>query len=122
MDNLLDAPSSSIAYRDVRAAIAAKIRSVMLDPVVETFCNLRGMTANEIARFDPLCLSPPGGPLVNPDDFDDSSIDSTTGRRKLRFCTAPKYFYTMAITRHQPSTVNFSRMSSFARLADVWFR
>jgi hypothetical protein len=95
MDSLLDAPSGSIAYRDVRAAVAAEIRSVMLDPVVETFRNLRRMTANKIARFDPLCPSLPGGPLVDPDDFDDSSVDSTTSRRKLRFCTAPKYFYTI---------------------------
>jgi hypothetical protein len=95
MDNLLDAPSGSIAYRDVRAAVAAEIRSVMLNPVVETFRNLCRMTANEIAGFDPLHPSPPGGPLVDPDDFDDSSVDSTTGRRKLRFCTAPKFFYTI---------------------------
>jgi hypothetical protein len=95
MDNFLDAPSGSIAYRDVRAAVAAEIRSVMLDPVVKTFRNLRQMTANEIACFDPLCPSPPGCPLVDPDDFDDSSVNSTMGRRKLRFCTAPKYFYTI---------------------------
>jgi hypothetical protein len=70
MENLFDIPSGPISHRDVRAAVIEEIRSVLYDPVVEAFWSLCRMSADVIACFNPLCPSPLGGPLVDPDDFD----------------------------------------------------
>jgi hypothetical protein len=63
----------------------------MHDPVVETFRNLWRMDAYEIVNFDPLRPSLLGESFVAPDDFDDLSVDSTTGGRKPR--SPNSYFY-----------------------------
>jgi hypothetical protein len=94
--NLFNTPSGPILHRDVWAAVAEEIRSVLYNPVVEAFWSLRWMSANKIACFDPLHPSPLGRPLVDPDDCDCSfDKDSSTIRGKQRFCTYPKYFYTI---------------------------
>jgi hypothetical protein len=67
----------------------------MYDPVVDAFQSLRQMSADEIAHFNPLRPSPPGGPVVDPDGFDYSSDDSLLDREKLRLRTSPKYYYTI---------------------------
>jgi hypothetical protein len=35
MDNLFDAPSGPVSHRDIRAAVAEGIRSVLHDPVLD---------------------------------------------------------------------------------------
>jgi hypothetical protein len=95
MDNLFDAPSGPVSHRDIRAAVAEGIRSVLHDPVLKAFWNLCRMSADEIARFDPLRRSPPGDPVVGTDCFDYSSDDSSEDRGTQRFRTSPKYFYTI---------------------------
>ena len=87
MDKLLNAPSGPISHREVRAAVAEEIS----DPVVDAFRSLRQMSAHEIAHFNPLRPSPPGGPVVDPDGFDYSSDDSLLDREKLRLRASPKY-------------------------------
>jgi hypothetical protein len=57
------------------------------------------MSAQEIARFDPIRPFL-GLPLVDPDDSDASSIDSAMGRRKPR--SANRYFY--KIGKYETST------------------
>jgi hypothetical protein len=95
MDKLFDTPSGPISHREVRAAVAKEISLVMYDPVVDAFRSLRRMSANEIAHFNPLRPSPPGGPVVDPDGFDYSSDDSLLDKEKPRLCTSPKYYYTI---------------------------
>ena len=95
MDKLFDNPSCPISHQDVRAAVADKISLVMYDPVVDAFRSLHQMSADEIAHFNPLRPSPPGGPVVDPDGFDYSSDDSLLDREKLRLRTSPKYYYTI---------------------------
>jgi hypothetical protein len=95
MDKLFDTPSGPISHREVRAAVAKEISLVMYDPVVDAFRSLRRMSANEIAHFNPLRPSPPGGPVVDPDGFDYSSDDSLLDKEKPRLRTSPKYYYTI---------------------------
>jgi hypothetical protein len=95
MDKLFDTPSGPISHQDVRAAVAEEISLVMYDRVVNAFRSLRQMSANEIAHFNPLCPSQPGGPVVDPDGFDYSSGDSLLDREKSRLRTSPKYYYTI---------------------------
>jgi len=87
MDKLFNAPGGPISHREVRAAVAEEIS----DPVVDAFRSLRQMFADEIAHFNPLRPSPPGGPVVDPDGFDYSSDDSLLDREKLRLRASPKY-------------------------------
>ena len=95
MENLFDTPSGPVSHRDVRAAVAEEIRSLLYDPVVEAFRSLRRMSANEISSFDPLCPSLHGRPFVDPDDSDCSSNDRSTISETQRFRTSPKFFYTI---------------------------
>ena len=91
MDKLFNAPSGPISHREVRAAVAEEIS----DPVVDAFRSLRQMSAHEIAHFNPLRPSPPGGPVVDPDGFDYSSDKSLLDREMLRLRASPKYYYTI---------------------------
>ena len=95
MDKLFDTPSGPISHREVRAAVAKEISLVRYDPVVDAFRSLRQMSADEIAHFNPLRPSPPGGPVVDPDGFDYSSDDSLLDREKLHLRASPKYYYTI---------------------------
>ncbi len=95
MDNLFDAPSGPVLHRDIRAAVTEGICLVLHDPVLEAFRNLRRMSADKIARFNPLHPSPPGNPIVGTDRFDYSSDDSSEDRGTQHFRTSPKYFYTI---------------------------
>jgi hypothetical protein len=90
MDDLLDPASGSVGYRDICSAKAAGIRSEMRDPELDTFRNLRRMTADKIEHFDPI-RPMLGDPFVDRGDFDDSSVNSATGRRKVR--SPNRYFY-----------------------------
>jgi hypothetical protein len=80
------------------------------------------MSADVIACFNPLCPSPLGGPLVDPDDFDCWFDNSSTIRGKQRFRTSPKYFYTIGDYESSSFYWKFYRMRLYVRLADVWFR
>jgi hypothetical protein len=95
MDKLFDTPSGPISHREVRAAVAEEISLVMYDPVVNAFWSLRQMSANEIAHFNPLRPSPPGGSVVDPSGFDHSSDDSLLDKEKLRLHASMKYYYTI---------------------------
>jgi hypothetical protein len=92
MDILFDTASGVISHRDVRAAVAKEISLVMYDPVVDAFWSLCQMSADEIAHFNPLCPSPLGCPVVDPDGFDYSSDDN---REKPRLHASPKYYHTI---------------------------
>ena len=87
MDILFDTASGVISHRDVRAAVAKEISLVMYDPVVDAFWSLCQMSADKIAHFNPLCPSPLGCPVVDPDGFDYSSDDN---REKPRLHASPK--------------------------------
>jgi len=91
MDKLFNAPGGPISHREVRAAVAEEIS----DPVVDAFRSLRQMSAHEIAHFNPLRPSPPGGPVVDPDGFDYSSDDRLLEGEKLRLRASPKYHHTI---------------------------
>ena len=93
MDKLFDTPSGPISHREVRAAVAKEISLVRYDPVVDAFRNLRQMSADEIAHFNPLRPSPSGCPVVDPDGFDYSSDDDN--REKPRLRASPKYYHTI---------------------------
>jgi len=80
MNKRFDTPSGPISHREVRAAVAEEISLVMYDPVVDAFRSRRQMSADEIAHFNPLRPSPPGGPVVDPDGFDYSSDDMFVGQ------------------------------------------
>ena len=95
MDKLFNAPSGPISHREVRAAVAEEISVVMYNPVVDAFRSLRQMSANEIAHFNPLRPSPPGGSVVDPSGFDYSSDDSLLDREKLRLNASMKYYSTI---------------------------
>jgi hypothetical protein len=96
MDKLFDTASGLISHRDVRAAVAKEISLVMYDPVVDAFQSLRQMSADEIAHFNPLRPSPPGGPVVDLDGFDYSSDnDSLLDREKPCLRASPKYLHTI---------------------------
>jgi hypothetical protein len=95
LDALLDSPGGSVTYQDVRAAVIEDVRSEICDPVFAASQSLRRMTGNEIDRFDPLCSSPPGVPLLHPDSYSvyPSNEDSAMGREKPHLCASPKYFH-----------------------------
>ena len=96
MDKLFDTPSGPISHQDVRAAVAEEISLAMHDPVLDAFRSLRQMSADEIANFNPLRPSPPGGPVVDPNGFDYSSDDnSVLDTDKPRLRASPKYYHTI---------------------------
>ena len=76
IDKLFDTPSGPISHREVHAAVVEEISLVMYNPVVNAFWSLCQMSADEIAHFNPLRPSLPGGLVVDPDGFDYSSDDS----------------------------------------------
>ena len=106
LDNLFASARGVVSHRDIRAAVAESIRSELHDLVVDAFHNLRRMTADDISRFNPLCLSLPGGQVVVSNPFDYSSgEDSSEDKGLLCSHAAPKFFY----------TIGEYKMSSFYR-------
>ena len=70
LDNIFATASGPVSHRDIRAVVAEDIHSELHDPFLDAFCNLRRMTADKIARFDPLRLLAPGGHVAVSDRFD----------------------------------------------------
>jgi hypothetical protein len=73
LDNLFATASGPVSHRDIRAAVAEDIRSELHDPLLDAFCNLRRMTADELSRFDPLRSLAPGDRVAASGRFDHSS-------------------------------------------------
>ena len=100
LDNLFASARGVVSHRDIRAAVAESIRSELHDLVVDAFHNLRRMTADDISRFNPLCLSLPGGQVVVSNPFDYSSgEDSSEDKGLLRSRAAPSFSTPLGSTR-----------------------
>ena len=96
LDNLFASARGIVLHRNIQAAVAESIRSELHDPVVDAFHNLCRMTADDISRFNPLCLLSLGGQVVVSNPFDYSSgEDSLEDKGLLRSRAAPKFFYTI---------------------------
>ena len=97
LDNLFATASGPVSHRDILAAVAEDIRSELHDPLLDAFCNLRQMTADEISRFDPLRLLAPGGRVAVYDRFDYSSgeEDSSDEGDSERVRASPMFSYTI---------------------------
>jgi hypothetical protein len=103
LDNLFVSARGVVSHRDIRATVAESIHSELHDLVVNAFRNLCRMTADDISRFNPLCLSSPGV-VSNPFDYS-SGEDSSEDKGLLCSRAAPKFFY----------TIGEYKMSSFYR-------
>ena len=97
LDNLFATASGPVSHRDIRAAVAEDIRSELHDPLLDAFCNLRRMTADEISRFDPLRSLAPGGRVAVSERFDYSSgeEDSSDEGDSERVRASPMFSYTI---------------------------
>jgi hypothetical protein len=97
LDNLFATASGPVSHRDIRAAVAEDIRSELHDPLLDAFCNLRRMTADELSRFDPLRSLAPGDRVAASGRFDHSSgeEDSSDEGDSERVRASPQFFYTI---------------------------
>jgi hypothetical protein len=97
LDNLFATASGPVSHQDIRAAVAEDIRSELHDPLLDAFCNLCRMTADELSRFNPFCSLAPGDRVAASGRFDYSSgeEDSSDKGGSQRVRASPQFFYTI---------------------------
>jgi len=121
LDNLFATASGPVSHRDIRAAVAEDIRSELHDPLLDAFCNLRRMTADEISRFNPLRLFAPGGRVAALGRVDSSGEeDSSDEGDSQRVRASPKFFYTIGEYENHLFIASSCPMRLCAHPTAVW--